>query len=161
MTRNFFQFVCAAGGIALCSPVMFSQTPPPQPPALTLQAMLGAHHAWTTAPASVRITGTLTRGKATEPVKITATAQEEALVESAAGKLELTAQVTGDVPAGTVFIPAGYNDAPVNTLLTEDAEIVEPAAVGGGTRGLTSGVRRPAPNVTGPVRADSRRGADG
>ena len=90
MTRNFFQFVCAAAGIALCSPVMFSQTPAPQPPAVTLQAMLGAHHAWTTPPPSARITGTLTRGKTTEPVKITATAQEEALVESATTKLVAT-----------------------------------------------------------------------
>ena len=45
-------------------------------------------------------------------------------VQSPTGKLELTAQVTTDVPAGAVFVPAGYNDAPVNTLLTEDAEII-------------------------------------
>jgi NADH-quinone oxidoreductase subunit G len=46
------------------------------------------------------------------------------VVQSQTGKLELTAHVTEDVPAGTVFIPAGYNDAPVNALLTEDVEIV-------------------------------------
>jgi anaerobic selenocysteine-containing dehydrogenase len=46
------------------------------------------------------------------------------VVQSVTGKLELTARVTGDVPAGTIFIPSGYNDAPVNALLTEDAEIV-------------------------------------
>jgi predicted molibdopterin-dependent oxidoreductase YjgC len=46
------------------------------------------------------------------------------VVQSTSGKLELAARVTTEVPAGTVFIPSGYNDAPVNTLLTEDAEIV-------------------------------------
>jgi formate dehydrogenase (coenzyme F420) alpha subunit len=46
------------------------------------------------------------------------------VVQSQTGKLELTAEVTEDVPPGTVFVPAGYNDAPVNRLLTEDVEIV-------------------------------------
>jgi NADH-quinone oxidoreductase subunit G len=46
------------------------------------------------------------------------------VVQSATGKLEVTARVSADVPAGTVFIPSGYNDAPVNTLLIEDAEII-------------------------------------
>src|SRR5206468_10725281 len=63
---------------------------PPSGPATALDAILRAHHAWTTPPASVRIIGTLTRGKTTEPIKITATAQEEALVESGTAKLVAT-----------------------------------------------------------------------
>ena len=59
------------------------------------------------------------------------------VVQSAAGRLEVLARVTGDVPAGTVFMPSGYNDAPVNTLLTEDAEIVGVRV----SRGQGSGVR--------------------
>jgi NADH-quinone oxidoreductase chain G len=46
------------------------------------------------------------------------------VVQSMNAKLELTARITDEVPEGAVFIPSGYNDAPVNTLLTEDAEIV-------------------------------------
>ncbi len=63
---------------------------PPSGPATALDAILRAHHAWTTPPASVRIIGTLTRGKTTEPIKITATAEEEALVESGTSKLVAT-----------------------------------------------------------------------
>jgi hypothetical protein len=64
---------------------MLSQTPPAAASGL-LQQILGAHRAWTATPNSVRIIGTVTRGATTETLKITATKQEEALVESGSTK---------------------------------------------------------------------------
>src|SRR5207249_12074443 len=85
-------FVCAGVLLALaCSPMAFSQLPPVVASRL-LGQILAAHRGWPAPPSSVRITGTLTRGKTTEPIKITATAQEEALVESGTGKLVATAK---------------------------------------------------------------------
>jgi formate dehydrogenase alpha subunit len=39
------------------------------------------------------------------------------VVESSRGQLELEARVTAGTPTGSVFVPSGYNEAPVNTLL--------------------------------------------
>jgi anaerobic selenocysteine-containing dehydrogenase len=39
------------------------------------------------------------------------------VVESAHGQLELVARVTGGTRPGAVFVPSGYNEAPVNVLL--------------------------------------------
>jgi anaerobic selenocysteine-containing dehydrogenase len=39
------------------------------------------------------------------------------IVESPRGRLDLEAKVTAGTPAGAVFVPSGYNEAPVNTLL--------------------------------------------
>jgi len=38
-------------------------------------------------------------------------------IESPRGQLELEARVTRGTPLGCVFVPSGYNEAPVNTLL--------------------------------------------
>ncbi|MFN3649213.1 MAG: NADH-quinone oxidoreductase subunit NuoG [Armatimonadota bacterium] len=45
-------------------------------------------------------------------------------VETAVGALRLTARVSTSVPAGHVFVPEGYSEAPVSTLLTEGASVV-------------------------------------
>jgi predicted molibdopterin-dependent oxidoreductase YjgC len=39
------------------------------------------------------------------------------VVESARGELELEAKLNARAPQGCVFVPSGYNEAPVNTLL--------------------------------------------
>ena len=84
-------------------PSVLAQTVgPPQGPAAALQGILRAHRAWTTPPASVQITGTLTRDKMTEPVKITATRQEEALVESGTAKRVATTSVHFEDKQGKV-----------------------------------------------------------
>jgi len=46
-----------------------------------LQAILQAHKAWKTPPASIQILGSVLRGNAREPVTITATNKEEAVVD--------------------------------------------------------------------------------
>jgi hypothetical protein len=46
-----------------------------------IQPLLAAHRAWHTPPATIQITGTSTRNAETEPIRITATQQEEALIE--------------------------------------------------------------------------------
>jgi formate dehydrogenase major subunit len=48
---------------------------------------------------------------------------EAVTVTTAAGSLALTAKVTTDTPEGSVFVPAGYNEAPVTALLTPGARI--------------------------------------
>src|SRR5438876_504455 len=84
-------FLCAGVLLALaCSPMAFAQLPPVVPSGLLGQIL--AAHRLAAAPSSVRITGNVTRGRVTEPIKITATAQEEALVESGTGKLVATAK---------------------------------------------------------------------
>ncbi len=45
-------------------------------------------------------------------------------VETAKGKLNVRAHVTEGVAAGTAFVPSGYNEAPVNTLWSEGAAVV-------------------------------------
>jgi NADH-quinone oxidoreductase chain G len=49
---------------------------------------------------------------------------EQVAVSTAYGSLELTARVTADVAPGTVFVPSGYDPAPVTALWTEGARIV-------------------------------------
>jgi anaerobic selenocysteine-containing dehydrogenase len=44
-------------------------------------------------------------------------AGDRIVVESPRGQLDLEAKVTAGTPAGNVFVPSGYNEAPVNTLL--------------------------------------------
>jgi predicted molibdopterin-dependent oxidoreductase YjgC len=39
------------------------------------------------------------------------------VVESAQGQLEVEARLTSGTPEGCVFVPSGYNEAPVNSLL--------------------------------------------
>ncbi|MGV3719445.1 MAG: molybdopterin dinucleotide binding domain-containing protein, partial [Actinomycetota bacterium] len=48
---------------------------------------------------------------------------ETVSVSTATGSLRLTARVTTDVPAGSVFVPAGYNEAPVTALLSEGSYV--------------------------------------
>jgi anaerobic selenocysteine-containing dehydrogenase len=43
------------------------------------------------------------------------------VVESPHGQLDLEAKVTTGTPPGCVFVPSGYNEAPVNTLLAGSA----------------------------------------
>jgi NADH-quinone oxidoreductase chain G len=45
-------------------------------------------------------------------------------VATAKGKLDLRAHVTEGVAAGSAFVPSGYNEAPVNTLWSEGAAVV-------------------------------------
>ncbi len=52
-----------------------------------------------------------------------------ALVTTAAGRLELPAKVTEDVPAGAVFVPFGYNSAPVGALMA-DGSVTAPCRIG-------------------------------
>jgi predicted molibdopterin-dependent oxidoreductase YjgC len=48
---------------------------------------------------------------------------ETVSVSTTYGSLRLTARVTTDVPAGSVFVPAGYNEAPVTALLSEGSYV--------------------------------------
>ncbi|MCC2670232.1 MAG: formate dehydrogenase, selenocysteine-containing, partial [Armatimonadetes bacterium] len=45
-------------------------------------------------------------------------------VATTRGTLDLRARVTTDVPSGSVFVPAGYNETPVSALWTEGASVV-------------------------------------
>jgi anaerobic selenocysteine-containing dehydrogenase len=45
-------------------------------------------------------------------------------VGTARGALNLTARVTTDVPSGSVFVPSGYNEAPVSALWSEGVSVV-------------------------------------
>ena len=49
---------------------------------------------------------------------------ERVTVVSPYGQLALVARVTEDTPAGSVFVPSGYNEAPVASLWVEGAETV-------------------------------------
>lgn len=78
MTRYIRQFGFLSATIAvLCGTTILAQAPPLQPLAQILQA----HKAWANPPASIEITGRAIRGKVSEPIKITATRQEEVLTE--------------------------------------------------------------------------------
>jgi|SRR5438876_231900 len=78
-------FLCAGVLLALaCSPMAFAQLPPVVPSGLLGQIL--AAHRLAVAPSSVRITGNVTRGAVTEPIKITATSKDETLVESGSTK---------------------------------------------------------------------------
>jgi anaerobic selenocysteine-containing dehydrogenase len=49
---------------------------------------------------------------------------ERVTVVSPYGQLGLVARVTEDTPAGSVFVPSGYNDAPVTSLWVECSDTV-------------------------------------
>lgn len=49
---------------------------------------------------------------------------ERVAVNTPYGRLELSARVTDDVPAGSVFVPGGYPGAPVAALLVEGSDVV-------------------------------------
>lgn len=45
-------------------------------------------------------------------------------VSTAVGRLDLAARVTDDVPAGSVFVPSGYNEAPIAVVWSPGARTV-------------------------------------
>ncbi len=89
MRRYIRLAICSLAALApLTALPLSAQAPVPAP--LPVQRLLDAHHAWKTAPHSVLITGTTTLGGGTTPLKITATRQEEILIERGTKKQVVT-----------------------------------------------------------------------
>jgi hypothetical protein len=98
-----------------------------------LQQILRAHQAWTNPPASVEIVGTATRGTVSQPVRITATRQEEVSMEYGAKRLVATpsAYFSED---GTKFsreaTPSGFAQLDVTGLFLIAQLAAKPVTIG-------------------------------
>jgi predicted molibdopterin-dependent oxidoreductase YjgC len=59
-----------------------------------------------------------------DAVKLGVADGDGVVVTTAQGELGLVARVTTDVPSGSVFVPSGYNEAPVTALWNEALDVV-------------------------------------
>ncbi len=100
---------------AIILPVALAQTPVSDP----IQSLLKAHNAWPQPPASVRITATSTRDGVTEPLAITATRQEELLLEYGARRRVATSNSQFEERGGKLLVdpaPPGFAQLDITSV---------------------------------------------